>query len=292
MTIAACYVSAEGVVLGADSTSTYSNGGDKHYFNNAQKLFQVGSQGAIGIVTWGLGGLAVKSYRTIIAQFGDELQQSPPKSMGEVANRWTKLITNEYFGAPALAGLLARYTQLHDIDKFGPNPRPRTAQEDAEYQELRSNYFVGFCIGGHLTADREPVAYEVQIDLGNRNPTPVEIKEGYRFWGAPTMAQRLIYGCDDELAAAILNSGMWTGNEADLLQIILKQQLAHPQVPIRDAIDFIHTCIQATIKAFKFSSLSQICGGPIELAVVTTDRDFRWVRHKPWDAAILEGGQL
>jgi len=58
---------------------------------------------------------------------------------------------------------------------------------------------------------------------------------------------------------------------------------------MRDAIDFVHSCISSTIKTLKFSHLSQTCGGPIEIAVITTDRDFRWVRHKEWDAAIKEG---
>ncbi len=66
-------------------------------------------------------------------------------------------------------------------------------------------------------------------------------------------------------------------------------RLEHPTLPIRDAIDFVHACIQSTIKAHKFSNLSQICGGPIEIAVIRTDRRFRWVRHKNWDAAIMEG---
>ena len=42
-------------------------------------------------------------------------------------------------------------------------------------------------------------------------------------------------------------------------------------------------------KAMKFSDLPQICGGPIEIAVITSDRRFRWVKHKTWDAAIMEG---
>jgi hypothetical protein len=60
-------------------------------------------------------------------------------------------------------------------------------------------------------------------------------------------------------------------------------------LPIRDAVDFVHACIYSTIKALKFSNFSQICGGPIEIATITTDRQFRWVRHKPWDAALTEG---
>ena len=106
---------------------------------------------------------------------------------------------------------------------------------------------------------------------------------------APKMFQRLIQGCDDALKADILSSGHWTGTIQDLNALVANHALSHPIVPIRDAIDFVHACITSTIKAFKFSSMAPICGGPIELAVITTDRDFRWVKHKTWDAAITEG---
>ncbi len=103
------------------------------------------------------------------------------------------------------------------------------------------------------------------------------------------MINRLLFGCDDNLLGSILNSGKWTGTYQELLDIALQQAITHPPLPIRDAIDFTHACIVSTIKALKFSSFSQICGGPVEIAVITTDRKFRWVRHKPWDTAITEG---
>ena len=64
--------------------------------------------------------------------------------------------------------------------------------------------------------------------------------------------------------------------------------LESPRLPIREAIDFIHTSIYSTVKGLKFSRLDQVCGGPIEIAVITSDRLFRWVRHKEMDAAIQE----
>ena len=81
MTIAMCYVSPEGVVLGADSTSTnlvnnHAGKEDFHYFNHNQKLFQVGEESALGIVTWGLGcGLGCLGnvgHRTAIARLADK----------------------------------------------------------------------------------------------------------------------------------------------------------------------------------------------------------------------------
>src|SRR5262249_42523348 len=110
------------------------------------------------------------------------------------------------------------------------------------------------------------------------------------FWGAPNMIMRLIFGADSGLASAILASKKWTGTPQELDTIIRQFNLSHPVLPIRDAIDFVHACIYSTIKALKFSMLDQICGGAIELAVITTDRQFRWVRHKDWDVAIRDGG--
>ena len=73
MTIAACYVSPEGVVFGADSTSSINVGGDEHYFNHAQKIFEIGERADLAVVTWGLGNLRSLSYRTIFAVLGDSI---------------------------------------------------------------------------------------------------------------------------------------------------------------------------------------------------------------------------
>src|SRR4051812_3275043 len=103
------------------------------------------------------------------------------------------------------------------------------------------------------------------------------------------MIHRLFCGTDDAMLSSILTSGMWAGNSQDLLALLPQHNLNHPPLPIRDAIDFVYTCIYSTTKAIKFSWHLQVCGGPIEIAVITTDREFRWVRHKQWDTAINEG---
>jgi len=57
MTIATCYVSPEGVVLGADSTSTAQVGQTQfRHFDFAQKIFEFGEHpSTVGVVIWGLG---------------------------------------------------------------------------------------------------------------------------------------------------------------------------------------------------------------------------------------------
>src|SRR5581483_8049059 len=167
----------------------------------------------------------------------------------------------------------------------------RNEAEEKEFNLLRNNLVVGFCVAGYWPPSRRTNAFEIVFDPLGGKPSPKDLVAAgalYNFWGAPNFMKRLIFGADDTLKQNLLNSGKWTGNAADLDAIFEKEKLGHAILPIRDAVDFVHTCIYSTIKALKFSNLNQICGGPIELAVITTDRRFRWVRHKTWDAAILE----
>lgn len=292
MTIAMCYISPEGIVLGADSTSSATfNPGGFHFFNHNQKLFQIGEEGTLGVLTWGLGGLGVISYRTIIADLADDLIANPAATVDEVATRFSNAFWAKY--SAALANEIARATALNAKQPHDPtDPQAagtRTKEEDEELSGLLSGLFVGFCIAGHVLPDRTPKAFQVGFTiLMAAAPQPSQIAQT-QFWGAPNMILRLVNGWDGDLKSSILASGKWSGTPDELNQVLNKNALELPMLPIRDAIDFVHSCIQSTIKALKFSSLSQICGGPIEIAVITTDRRFRWVRHKEWDAAIAEG---
>jgi hypothetical protein len=59
-------------------------------------------------------------------------------------------------------------------------------------------------------------------------------------------------------------------------------------LPIREAIDFVYSYLHITVKAEKFKFGAPTCGGPIEVGFISTDRFFRWVRHKLFDSAITE----
>jgi hypothetical protein len=135
-----------------------------------------------------------------------------------------------------------------------------------------------------------PGAFEISFQPLGAKPTPAPLPFGGKFWGAPNMIVRLLNGYDQRFMTDIMASGKWNGSQPELQAILNQYQLTHPPtLPIRDAIDFMNTCIFSTIKGFKFSNMSQICGGPIEIAVITADRDFRWVTHKAFDSALREG---
>lgn len=305
MTIAACYISAEGVVLGADSTSTFmvDRGSNKsaHYFNHAQKVFEVGEASSLGILTWGLAGLdfGELSHRTMIARFADELEHSPSASVGAVATRWADMFWSTY--SRLLQHEIIRVSQilmrLREIqDDLG---RLQADQEQArqdlfkeafplvEELEALSELSVGFCIGGYCGTDRDPAAYEMEFSPRGRTGPMIVERNRPKFWALRNLIERVIFGLDPNLFEEILSSGRWSGSRQDLENLVGKYAVEPPgPLPLRDAIDYVHASIYTTIKSMKFSKQEQFCGGPIEIAVVSTDRKFRWVTHKTLGQAI------
>lgn len=298
MTIAACYVSPEGVVFGSDSTASLNAAGGFHFFNHNQKLFELGNgDSTLAVVTWGLGGFGPISLRTLFVELADDLKATPPTTLQDVADRWATKIWAIYSMDPQLAPGIAAYRALaakppYDASAQPPDPAARSPDEEEYFAGLSRVLISGFCVGGYLLRDRVPGAFEIVLTpslMAAPRPDPIAMNN-WRFWGAPLLTNRLLYGCDDGLFERVIASPHWNGTAADLRALIRPGILQHPVLPIRDAIDFVHTCIYSTIKGMKFSAMPQICGGPVELAVITTDRPFRWVRHKEWDAAVWENG--
>ena len=292
MTIAVCSVSPEGVVFGADSTTSFMVSDGFHYLNHNQKIFEIGNGSTLAAMTWGMASLGEMSHRTQFALLADTLTSQGVKDVRRTCEIWINQFWPLYQNA--VAAQLPTLVALHQKPPFMKavtiSQGARTEDEERTYQRLRLGLLVGFCIGGYDPADRAPAAFEIIFDplAAKPNPTAVAIGDT-RCWGAPKVFGRIVSGIDPEARLAILSSGNWSGTPQDLDTLLASHQLYLPGLPIRDALDFVHSCISSTIKTLKFSHLSQVCGGPIEIAVITTDRDFRWVRHKEWDVAIKEG---
>jgi hypothetical protein len=202
VTVAACYLSPEGVVLGADSTTTYWSSPEPHYYNNAQKLFEIGDGGStIGVVTWGLGGLAFNGHRRQFALLSDSLAKKKAPSVMQIANRWIDLFWPEYLASP----MLVEFRNIaakgpYDPAANPPDPLLRTEEEERKFVWGTNNLGVGFCIAGYVLSDRTPAACEILFSpMAGVKPTPTPVGPGFRFWGAPNMIRRLVYGHDEGL---------------------------------------------------------------------------------------------
>lgn len=265
MTIAAAYLTSEGVVLGTDSTATISSQDGKvsQILNYTQKLFEVGENSRFAICTWGAGQIGDVSHRTLIARLGDkvDLNKTP---VNEAVQMFIDIVLHEY----------------------GDWGKAET---------------VGYCLGGWNIENRLPECYAI-VFKPKEKPEIQPLKIGQaQFFGCPEFFTRVFHGYAPRLQVLLLNKfkTIWGAKESekDFEKVFLKafQEAVSPlaaigfrDLPIREAIDFVHTYLHITIKAFKFMSGAPICGGPIEIAFISTDRRFRWVCHKSFERAIYE----
>lgn len=164
---------------------------------------------------------------------------------------------------------------------------------EAEQQQLSqlSIFGGGFCVAGYFLPDRTPRAFQILYGPScDRAGSITELtpKPTWKFWGCPSVTDRVILGIDPVARYKILNSGKWPGSAAEFDEASRVMTFApHTNLPLREAVDWVFAMIYVTVKAFKFSSYTPLCGGPIDIAVITSDRAFRWVRHKGFGAAII-----
>jgi hypothetical protein len=269
MTIAAAFLTAEGVVFGADSTTTFTIGPPGptqtiKLYNSAQKLFEIGSQGQarFGLCTWGDGLLGGGlSHRNLVARLIDRV--TPSSTVPDLAAELVEML-NE----PAV--------------KVG-------------------RQFVGYMLGGVDPKTKEPACSRVLATAQDPPQiVPLNVDDAF-FAGAPRFFSRVDAGYDNELPLLVAKHlrPQLTNLPPDFDDLVanairsaasqgLPGLLSRGGLPLRDAIDFVHMYLHLTIKAHKFMLGPAICGGPIEMGFVSADRPFRWIRHKSFDSAIDE----
>ncbi|HRQ72801.1 MAG TPA: hypothetical protein PLU35_07220 [Phycisphaerales bacterium] len=290
MTIAACHLSPEGVVLGADSATTLQSVDGKApcHFDYAQKMFEVGKPGStVGLVTWGLGQIGDVSHRTFAARVAGVHDSTPFESMESMANRLGQELWAEYSTAYGTA--IEQVRDTHEELEAKSARGELTNDDVTTLRESINRLSGGYCLAGRVRDAMPCEAWQLlwgplqDATAITRMPAETPL-----FWGVPHIMERLIFGFDQDTLIGVLASGKWTGSDDELVDLVTRRQLIQPSnLPIREAIDWIHTVIHTTIRGTKFAKWPHWCGGPVEIAVITTDRPFRWVRHKRLDAAII-----
>lgn len=272
MTIAAAYLTSEGVVLGADSATAVNvetPGGQKgiaQVFDHAQKVFEVGQCGVgrMGVCVFGSGNIGMVSHRTVVGRLADEVDKDS-LTVEQAADRLLVL-----------------------------------AKEAREEQKKGVFESSGYFLGGWNLEDHHPGCFWLHIDeSGKTDKKALGLGEA-RFAGRYEFFTRLFHGYDRQLPSLLSEKlkdklGGQVPEDFNKLFSEAFQETVQPlaaagfkDLPLREAIDFVHAYLHITVKATKFKFGPPICGGPVEIGFISTDRRFRWVCHKEFDAAIRE----
>lgn len=259
MTIVIALKVGDGLVLGADSASTITNGNTYHnsYFN-AEKLFNLVKGLPLGAVTFGLGGLQNRSISSLVKDL-----RAMMSDQGQA--QWY-LDPATYRVEDVVDKLVAFFhTQLF-LTEFG---------NDANAPQM------GFLVGGYSSGSRSAEIWRIDISGAGATKTLVcdAAAQWHAVWeGQPEAITRLLLGYSIELVDRLVAAGMTPTDAINLVQTV--SPIVHPTMPIQDAIDLVHYLIDVTCGYVRFAPGHGTVAHPMDSAAITPHEGFRWVKRK------------
>jgi len=295
MTIAISLVVGNGVVLGTDSATSVVLPGDRYQniYQNAEKTINLVKGLPLGLMTYGLGSLGSLSIASLARALREQLS-------GEAAGGLVPVLDRSRYTVGEVATIVKRYFYDELYTTMYPPPAetyPRMAPADEEppgdgaddpYPSL------GFVVAGISAGAYYPEVWTVQIGPDGRCGEPeLRVPPGAAgvidCWGQPEAIYRLVYGWSKEAYARMLDSGL--SAEAANKVLLSQAALAHPGMPIQDAIDLVQYLADITVGYMRFKPGMPTVTPPIDIAVITPFQGFKWVRRKLYYPAELNPGE-
>ncbi len=266
MTICVSVRTPEGLVLAADSmvslegtvnTPQGSQTGIFQTFEFANKVMQLKDY-PIGVMSWGMASISNRSIQSLIMEFEYDY-----KSLKDNKTYTVKNIANDL-----LTELKAKY--------------------DTAYPTSGQQPLLGLYIGGYSSrqffSDQYTYEFPKSTDWAvvRKNKPDGNPDFGANWYGQTGTLIRLIKGYDlvslDELIKRGADKAIiqqWVNDNASEMRLIFDG------MPIQDAVDFADYAVQVTIGAFRFMAGPPLCGGNIDIAVITPAA-FHWAKRKQW----------
>lgn len=262
---------SEGLVLAADSASTLTGQvqgaqgpvGVLKTYTNARKLLQIG-EFPIGILAWGLGFIGLRTIESHVREW-------------EYENHWhSRDAHKSNIGRPVSVKECAESLHNHLVslyrEEFGRNPPGEQP-------------IIGILVSGYSDGQFFPEIWRFVLpmeasQIQNQRPD-VDGKPdfGASWFGLTEPLVRLHWGRDDMVVKII-------SEKFNIPEDVLSKELAQLQYPIpfgmmplQDAIDYANYMISVGIGRFRFVVGPELCGGSVDLAVITPGR-FHWISQK------------
>lgn len=249
----------DGVVMAADSASSFASG---MVYQHADKIVNLRQGLPIGAMVTGAGGIGNESIDTLLKDLRRRFNGED-----EARRDW------------ALDP--ARYTLAQVAERL----------RSFLFEEKAAAYAGGVWTRVRLcgySADRSLAEVWEILLLGPESPAPTQVQGeqdfGIRWDGEYEALSRLIFGLGTGFEDAAAHSGLTAEAARDLhakLSPALFELLFIEAMPIRDAVDLARFLVETTIGFVKFSiARPKTVGGSIAIAAITKHEGFQWVQRQ------------
>ncbi len=249
----------DGVVMAADSASSFASG---MIYHHAQKIVNLRKGLPIGAMVTGAGGIGNESIDTLLKDLRRRF------SGGSADHPDWKLEPD-------------RYT----VEQVSVRVREFLFEEKS--RPLGGGVWTKVRLCGYSAGRPLAEVWEVQLmGLECAAPTQVQAEQefGPRWDGEYEALDRLIFGLGTKFNEAYTKHGLSAELAADArarLAPELYELLFLEAMPIHDAVDLARFLVQTTIGFVKFSvSRPKTVGGPIEIAAITKHEGFKWIERR------------
>jgi hypothetical protein len=261
----------EGLVLAADSATSIilqsSDGPAKigNIFLYTRKLLHLKDY-PIGILTWGLGSIGQRSIESLVKEYED----GKPSISDKSSNNYDP---DYQYDVQAIS---------EELRKFLCGYYERMYENVKVESQIPLGMYVGGFSRRRFFADE--YAFVIPFDTASQNVSPA-LPDGSPTFGAHSFGlndaiTRFTHGYDERLEDVLKSKGFDQNAIQEILEP-LQYEITFSGMPLQDAIDFAVSLVQLTIARYRFVIGPQVCGGEIDVAVLT-NRYFNWVHRKSW----------
>lgn len=264
MSLGIAFKGPEGIVLAADSRVTINAEQRQNNsriilpatFDNATKLLKFTNLKHVGVVTYGLGVLGQKQFRTahsFLPEFEDELGDTERLGVQDFSKRLSDFFMKQWKALMPSA------------------------------VEPQDNMF--FLVGGYNKG--EPYGRLFQFAIPS-DPTPFEQNKGEfgLVWGGQAqIVYRLLNGFDPKLPHLVQQHLKLTDGDREGLREFVRKHLGmaipYPFLPLQDCVDLSVLLIRTTIElqSFMVGGVRGV-GGAIDVATITRTDGFKAIQQK------------
>jgi hypothetical protein len=262
----------DGIIMAADSASTFGNG---QIYLTADKMVNLVKGLPIGVMATGSGQIGAESLATLLKDLRHRLSRSGDAQWAQWAVHPTEYTLEEVAG------------------------RVREFLFDKAQQQNHDN-FIKLRICGYSAGRPLPELWEVEINGRVNCPPPTRVQGeadvGPRWDGEYDAMNRIVLGWGANMVPALRAIFSVTEQEAIALLPKFTEQLVEPMVlaamPVQDAIDLARFMVETTIGYVRFAVNRQpkVVGGPVEIAAITKHEGFKWVQRRHFFPEALNTG--